>query len=180
MRELDIRKTQFTVADFLSWQREGTLNLNPRFQRRSVWKPGARSYFLDTVVRGLPAPIIYLNKMEALHASGNVSGIDVERAYGGGFLEFHAFVENSIESLFLGLLRGRLKSSDSSVRPLVRIDSDQIARRLVQAGRPYVDWMPYKEQTKRRSKYFFSSGKPFTNLDDNDLEAFRHAALIRN
>jgi uncharacterized protein with ParB-like and HNH nuclease domain len=62
MREIDIKRKQYTIADFLSWKREGTLELNPPFQRRSVWKPGARSYFLDTVVRGLPAPIIYLRE----------------------------------------------------------------------------------------------------------------------
>ena len=62
MREIDIRRSQFSVADFLSWQKDGTLNLRPVFQRRSVWKPGAKSYFLDTVTRGLPAPIIYLRQ----------------------------------------------------------------------------------------------------------------------
>ena len=62
MKEVDIRKTQFAVTDFVSWQREGSLNLNPEFQRRSVWKPDAKSYFIDTVVRGLPAPIIYLRQ----------------------------------------------------------------------------------------------------------------------
>ena len=62
MREFDIQKTQFTVSDFLSWQKAGTLNLRPIFQRRAVWKPGAKSYFIDTVVRGLPAPIIYLRQ----------------------------------------------------------------------------------------------------------------------
>lgn len=62
MREFDIRKTQFTIADFLSWQRDGSLDLNPPFQRRSVWKPDARSYFIDTIVKGLPVPIIYLRQ----------------------------------------------------------------------------------------------------------------------
>jgi len=62
MREVEIRKTQFTVTDLLSWMREGTLDLTPAFQRRSVWKPGAKSFFIDTVVRGLPAPIIYLRQ----------------------------------------------------------------------------------------------------------------------
>jgi uncharacterized protein with ParB-like and HNH nuclease domain len=62
MQEYTIRKTQFAVTDFLSWQRAGTINLNPPFQRRSVWKPDAKSYFMDTVVKGLPAPIIYLRQ----------------------------------------------------------------------------------------------------------------------
>ena len=62
MREIDVRKTQFSVADFMAWQKDGTLSLKPAFQRRSVWKPGAKSYFIDTVVRGLPVPIIYLRQ----------------------------------------------------------------------------------------------------------------------
>ena len=70
MREIDVRKTQFSVADFLSWQKDGTLNLKPYFQRRSVWKAGAKSYFVDTVVRGLPAPIIYLRQRIDLASRG--------------------------------------------------------------------------------------------------------------
>ena len=70
MREIDVRKTQFSVADFLSWQKDGTLNLKPYFQRRSVWRAGAKSYFVDTVVRGLPAPIIYLRQRINLSSRG--------------------------------------------------------------------------------------------------------------
>ena len=60
MRVMDIEKTQFAVSDFLGWQRDGTLELSPRFQRRPVWKTDAKSFFLDTVLRGLPAPVIYV------------------------------------------------------------------------------------------------------------------------
>ncbi|TAK76253.1 MAG: DUF262 domain-containing protein [Dehalococcoidia bacterium] len=62
MRVIDITKTQFRISDFLGWARDGTLLLNPYFQRRPVWKPEAKSYFLDTVLRGLPAPIIYIRE----------------------------------------------------------------------------------------------------------------------
>src|SRR6266446_9155386 len=62
MQEYNVRKTQFAVADFLSWQRDKSIDLNPKFQRRSVWKPDAKSYFMDTVAKGLPAPIIYLRQ----------------------------------------------------------------------------------------------------------------------
>jgi hypothetical protein len=56
----DITQTQYKVADFLGWQRGGTLDLSPVFQRRTIWKPGAKSYLVDTVARGLPTPIIFL------------------------------------------------------------------------------------------------------------------------
>lgn len=60
MRTLDIAPNTHPVSDFLQWQRSGDLNLTPDFQRRSVWRPGAASYLIDTVVRGLPVPLIFL------------------------------------------------------------------------------------------------------------------------
>lgn len=58
-------RTQYKVSDFLSWQREGVLELNPNFQRRPVWKKGAKSYLIDTIVRGLPIPIIFLRELHS-------------------------------------------------------------------------------------------------------------------
>ncbi|MBZ5740333.1 GmrSD restriction endonuclease domain-containing protein [Nocardioides mangrovi] len=55
-----ITRTTFRVADFLSWQRSGQLLLSPAFQRRSVWNASQKSYLLDTVVRGLPVPIVFI------------------------------------------------------------------------------------------------------------------------
>ncbi len=52
----------YSVADFLEWQQGGTLVLSPKFQRRDVWTPKARSYFLDSVIRGKPAPKILLRE----------------------------------------------------------------------------------------------------------------------
>lgn len=62
MKIWDIKKTQYRVSDFLSWQRAGNLILSPSFQRRPVWKPDAKSYFVDTVIRGLPVPLIILRE----------------------------------------------------------------------------------------------------------------------
>ncbi len=59
---LHINKTVYKVNDFLSWQRSGSLLLSPNFQRRPVWRLVAKSYLLDTVVRGLPIPIIFLRE----------------------------------------------------------------------------------------------------------------------
>ena len=60
MEPLTILKTQFRVREFLDWQRARTLVLSPRFQRRGVWNTKAKSFLIDTVVRGLPIPIIFL------------------------------------------------------------------------------------------------------------------------
>lgn len=58
----NIVKTLYKVSDFLSWQRNNTLILSPSFQRRPVWKPSAKSYLMDTVVKGLPIPIIFIRE----------------------------------------------------------------------------------------------------------------------
>jgi len=55
-----VQKTIYKVADFVSWQKSHYLVLAPYFQRRPVWKPGAKSYLIDTIVRGLPIPIIFI------------------------------------------------------------------------------------------------------------------------
>jgi hypothetical protein len=57
---LDVQKTQFSVLDFLEWQRSGGLNLRPYYQRGSVWTAKSKSYLIDTLVRGFPIPIIFL------------------------------------------------------------------------------------------------------------------------
>ena len=59
-------KTVFPVSQFLDWQRQGTLDLNPIFQRRPVWKKPAKSQLIDSVIRGFPVPIILLRQVQDL------------------------------------------------------------------------------------------------------------------
>lgn len=60
MKTWDMVKTVYTVGDFISWQKNKTLVLSPSFQRRPVWTSGAKSFLIDTIMRGLPIPIIFL------------------------------------------------------------------------------------------------------------------------
>ena len=62
MNSKNIQKTVFKVSDFLSWQRIGSLLLSPAFQRRPVWPPATRSLLIDSVVNGIPVPIIFLRE----------------------------------------------------------------------------------------------------------------------
>src|SRR4051812_27577174 len=52
--------SQFTSLDFKEWHEAGTLLLTPKFQRREVWKPSARSFFIDSLLRDVPIPPIFL------------------------------------------------------------------------------------------------------------------------
>lgn len=62
MQTWEINRTTYKVSDFVSWQRGKSLVLSPSFQRRPVWKPDAKSFLVDTVVRGLPIPVIFLRE----------------------------------------------------------------------------------------------------------------------
>lgn len=50
----------YYISDFLDWYQKGELELAPKFQRRAVWSGKARSYLIDTIVRGLPIPKIFM------------------------------------------------------------------------------------------------------------------------
>jgi hypothetical protein len=52
----------YSVRDFEEWHRKGELVLAAKFQRRNVWSPKARSYLIDTIIRGKPIPKIYMRQ----------------------------------------------------------------------------------------------------------------------
>lgn len=52
--------TSYTSLDLLGWFEDGSLSLSPKFQRRSVWTPAARSYFIDTLIHGFPVPPLHI------------------------------------------------------------------------------------------------------------------------
>ncbi|WP_166822719.1 DUF262 domain-containing protein [Thalassoroseus pseudoceratinae] len=65
MKKWNIHRTQYKVSDFVNWQRNDELNLSPSFQRRSVWPRGAKSYLVDSILKGLPIPPIILRDLPA-------------------------------------------------------------------------------------------------------------------
>ncbi len=59
-KPLNITRTTYRVVDFLSWQRRGNLELRPPFQRGSVWSAKAKSFFIDSLVKGYPVPLLFI------------------------------------------------------------------------------------------------------------------------
>ncbi len=60
MKSFDSRT--YSINDFLEWEKNSQLELNPRFQRRSVWTDSARSYLMDTIIRGKPIPKVFIRQ----------------------------------------------------------------------------------------------------------------------
>src|ERR1041385_1639048 len=80
----------FRISQFIRWHEKDQLILQPKFQRRSAWEPVARAYLIDTIVRELPLPKVYLRKIVSpktdLMAYEVVDGQQRLRA----ILDFHA------------------------------------------------------------------------------------------
>jgi hypothetical protein len=53
----------YRIAEILKWESKDQLIVRPKFQRRDAWEENARSYLIDTVVRNLPMPKIYLREI---------------------------------------------------------------------------------------------------------------------
>ena len=51
---------QYPISDLYTWIKGGSLKLAPEFQRGEIWVASAQSYFIDTLLRGLPIPSVYI------------------------------------------------------------------------------------------------------------------------
>jgi len=60
MKNFDSRT--YSINDFLEWQGNDQLELSPRYQRKAVWSEGAKSYLLDTIIRGKPIPKVFIRQ----------------------------------------------------------------------------------------------------------------------
>lgn len=60
MKSFDSRT--YSISDYLEWDDKKQLILSPKFQRRAVWTENAKSYLMDTIIRGLPIPKIFIRQ----------------------------------------------------------------------------------------------------------------------
>ena len=60
MSDFRTERAVYTTRDLTIWQDNDLLVITPKFQRRGVWRNPARSLFIDTMLRGMTAPPIYL------------------------------------------------------------------------------------------------------------------------
>jgi hypothetical protein len=73
MKSYDSRT--YSINDFVEWDKAKQLELNPRFQRRAVWTEKAKSFLMDTIVRGKPIPKVFIR--QRINVSTKTSTRDV-------------------------------------------------------------------------------------------------------
>ncbi len=52
--------TLYPISDILEWNVSDQLVIVPKFQRRDVWIPKAKSYLIDTILRSMPIPPLFI------------------------------------------------------------------------------------------------------------------------
>jgi len=53
----------YRINDISGWHDRRELTLAPEFQRRSVWSPRAKSYLIDSILRGMPLPQFFFREI---------------------------------------------------------------------------------------------------------------------
>ena len=69
MTTIQYKSYQKTIQDILSLYDDGHLNLEPGFQRASVWAERDRAKLIDSILQNYPLPSIFLHRH---HHDGNV------------------------------------------------------------------------------------------------------------
>lgn len=60
---MSLKETKvYSINDFLQWDENKELVLSPKYQRKSVWNEKAQSYLIDTIIRGLPIPQVFVRQ----------------------------------------------------------------------------------------------------------------------
>ena|ERR1700674_2267655 len=90
MDEYRTEQAFFSPNDFLLWQEKELFQITPKFQRRPVWKTPARSYFIDTMLRGMTVPPIYLRKTQDAAKTKTIREVVDGQQRVRGVLEFIA------------------------------------------------------------------------------------------
>ena len=77
------------VKQFLEWHQEGSLNLMPELQRRPIWPPKAKQFFIDTLLRSFPSPLIYMRPRIDQDAKAGIRDVVDGQQRLRAIIEFH-------------------------------------------------------------------------------------------
>lgn len=119
-------------------------------------------------------------RVDRLFNSNQIALRDKKQFYEGLYLKTHVLFETFLEELFYGLLvENSSIETPNTIVTRVSIKSHVIARDLVQAGKDYIDWIPY-ERTMDAAKLYFRNGNPFCGLNQNEKDDIYKSHVMRN
>lgn len=173
------------VNDFIRWSKEDTLILSPKFQRRRVWPPKARSFLIDTILRGLPIPKIYMRQHLDLRSSKTIHEVVDGQQRLGAVLEFR---EDKVklpldDSSWAGLTFSKLEKEDQKAFLTYEFSVDLLvdaadADVLDIFARINSYSVPLNSQEKRNARFFGSFKQTVYKLGFQNLEFWKKHRIL--
>jgi hypothetical protein len=173
------------VSDFVRWHKEGSLVLSPKFQRRRVWPPKARSFLIDTILRGFPIPKIYMRQHLDLRSSKSIHDVVDGQQRLGAVLDFR---EDKIklpedDSDRSGLRFSQLEKDDQkkfltyefSVDLLVDAADADVLNIFARINSYSV---PLNSQEKRNARFFGSFKQTVYSLGFQNIEFWKKHRIL--
>jgi hypothetical protein len=112
------RKTNFqNLAFFYDLHKRGLLDLDPAYQRRSIWSQRFKDFFVDSVLNNYPCPAIFLYEQISTSGTASYHVVDGKQR----LLTCFEFVENLFpisDEATIASLRGKLFQNLTDVQKL--------------------------------------------------------------
>ncbi|MFL6764935.1 MAG: hypothetical protein ACJ8FO_07040 [Sphingomicrobium sp.] len=118
-------------------------------------------------------------RMEGLRASGRITLRDLQSVYEALFLRGVTSFEVFLESLFMAILRQKVRYPKSRVSLRMTAANDKALLEILQQNQAYLQWIPYSH-TESRAKLYLNEGKPFSELTGGDKSIVKTITTIRN
>lgn len=118
-------------------------------------------------------------RMEGLRAAGRITVRDLHSVYEALFLRGVTSFEVFLESLFLAILRQKVRYPKSRVSLRMTPANDKALMDILQQNQLYLQWIPY-HHAEDRAKLYLADGKPFSELRPADKSVIRTITTIRN
>ena len=118
-------------------------------------------------------------RVSDLSARGQLNVTACDLVYESTFLAAVCQFEAILQELLITFVCQRRRST-RRCRPLVTVGSRADFERIALGGRKYFDLLPYSEKTIPLAKRFLRDGRPFTDVEPNDLQILSDGMKIRN
>ena len=119
-------------------------------------------------------------RIEQVAQGGSLVRADLEALYEGLYIGAITNFEQFVADLFSGILLGQvIYASRRRVVPRVDVKSSVVLTPLLNAGRPYVDWLPYR-LTEERASTYFRGGRPFADVVPVEKQRMERWLWTRN
>jgi len=177
----------FTAEDFKMWQSAGVLVITPKFQRRPVWKRPNKSYFIDTILRRMPVPPIYLRNTQNETKTKNVREVVDGQQRIRSVMEFMAdeyrLAKNLAESAWAGKRYSDLTDEQQNVIKTygfpIQIFQGISDRQVLEVfSRLNMYSVPLNKQELRNGKYFGLFKQLSYKLAHDYLEFWRNHKIF--